>query len=275
VRHDVGVASDLSAEWWTTSDVAEYLGVVLGTVSSYRRRGQMPAPDKTLGRTRLWRPATIVDWHSGRPRVGERSTGSAAPLPARQPAEDDTRWRVHGERAVYSSEWIQVGLADVEFPDGGRTEHHIVRMRPAAIAAVLDDSGERALFMWRHRFVPDLWNWELPGGFVEDGEDPAVAASREVEEETGWRPRNLEHLVTFEPMIGMITTPHHVYLARGAERVGDPTEVNEMQQLRWIPLTDVPHLIANGKVCSSGALVALLHVLAISGPQARDETRFD
>jgi 8-oxo-dGDP phosphatase len=173
------------------------------------------------------------------------------------------------------SEWIQVGLADVEFPDGGRTEHHIVRMRPAAIAAVLDDSGERALFMWRHRFVPDLWNWELPGGFVEDGEDPAVAASREVEEETGWRPRNLEHLVTFEPMIGMITTPHHVYLARGAERVGDPTEVNEMQQLRWIPLTDVPHLIANGKVCSSGALVALLHVLAISGPQARDETRFD
>jgi ADP-ribose pyrophosphatase YjhB (NUDIX family) len=51
---------------------------------------------------------------------------------------------------------------------------------------------------------------------------PAEAAAREVEEETGCRPRRLEHLVTFQPMIGMVDRPHHVFLARGAERVGEP-----------------------------------------------------
>jgi hypothetical protein len=50
------------AEWWTTTDVANYLGVRLATVGTYRMRGQMPAPDHKLGRTQLWRPRTIIQW---------------------------------------------------------------------------------------------------------------------------------------------------------------------------------------------------------------------
>jgi aminoglycoside phosphotransferase (APT) family kinase protein/predicted DNA-binding transcriptional regulator AlpA len=61
---------DPSAEWWTTSDVAAYLGLRVATVSSYRTRGQMPPPDMTLGRTHVWRPSKIIDWHKRRPRPG-------------------------------------------------------------------------------------------------------------------------------------------------------------------------------------------------------------
>jgi Helix-turn-helix domain len=58
---------DPNAEWWTTSDVAAYLGVKIGTVSSWRGREQMPAPDNKYGRTWVWRPATIIAWTGGRP----------------------------------------------------------------------------------------------------------------------------------------------------------------------------------------------------------------
>ena len=68
---------DLGAEWWTTSDVATYIGVSVTTVSSYRARGQMPAPDQTLGRTRLWRPKRIIDWHQSRPGHGGRRANQA------------------------------------------------------------------------------------------------------------------------------------------------------------------------------------------------------
>jgi hypothetical protein len=61
---------DPSAEWWTTSDVAAHLGVKVATVTNYRKREQMPAPDLTVGRTHMWRPARIVAWHSARPRPG-------------------------------------------------------------------------------------------------------------------------------------------------------------------------------------------------------------
>ena len=61
---------DLEAEWWTTSDVAAFLGVRVATISTYRRRGQMPEPDMTVGRTHVWRPSRIVTWHGSRPRPG-------------------------------------------------------------------------------------------------------------------------------------------------------------------------------------------------------------
>ena len=61
---------DPEAEWWTTTDVAVYLGLQVGTVSSYRQRGQMPAPDVTIGRTHVWRPQRIIEWHEARPRPG-------------------------------------------------------------------------------------------------------------------------------------------------------------------------------------------------------------
>ena len=82
MRHDVVVTTtarpDPAAEWWTTSDVAGYLGVQVSTVSNYRKRAQMPAPDLTVGRTHMWRPARVIEWHDSRPRpgVGGRASSS-------------------------------------------------------------------------------------------------------------------------------------------------------------------------------------------------------
>lgn len=55
-------APDPNAEYWTTADVAAYLGVRVQTVSAYRQRGQMPEPDTWIGRRPAWRPATITAW---------------------------------------------------------------------------------------------------------------------------------------------------------------------------------------------------------------------
>lgn len=138
---------------------------------------------------------------------------------------------------------------------------------PAAITVVLNDAGEHVLMSWRHRFVPDVWSWELPGGLLDEGESPAETAAREVVEETGYRPRSIEHLVTFEPAVGTVRNAHHVFLARGVERVGDATELNE-GTFEWLPLADVPELIARGRIVNSGLLVGLLHVLALGGRQS-------
>ncbi|MEV0650623.1 hypothetical protein AB0I28_35760 [Phytomonospora sp. NPDC050363] len=50
--------------------MAAYLHVSVSTVSNYRRREQMPQPDETFGRTHLWSPRRIVEWHEKRPRPG-------------------------------------------------------------------------------------------------------------------------------------------------------------------------------------------------------------
>lgn len=175
---------------------------------------------------------------------------------------DAQEWRVLSTRPIYDSAWIRLAKADVVLPSGQRFEHHTVSMPAAAMTVVVNDAGDSVLMSWRHRFVPDVWNFEIPGGLLEHGEDPQLAAGREVAEETGYRPRAMRHLVTFEPMIGMATTPHHVFLAEGAELIGEPSERNE-GTFEWVPIADLPNLVTGGKIANSGTLVGILHFLAL------------
>ncbi|MFI9082378.1 NUDIX domain-containing protein [Streptomyces sioyaensis] len=170
-------------------------------------------------------------------------------------------WQIHGEHSLYNNRWVKLDLVDVEPPGVKRFSHHVVRLQHVAITAVLDDQ-DRVLMLWRYRFVPDQFGWELPGGIVDAGENARECAAREVEEETGWRPTALEHVVSYQPMVGMVDSPHEIFVARGAEHVGDPTDVEEAGRIEWVPLDDIPGLMARGQLMGSGTLVALLHVLA-------------
>jgi 8-oxo-dGTP pyrophosphatase MutT (NUDIX family) len=97
------------------------------------------------------------------------------------------RWTVHGEKQLYADPWLDIRVPDVELPDGRHLEHRLIRTSPGAGAVVMD-AEQRVLLLWRHRFITDTWGWEIPIGKAEPGEDPAAAATREAEEETGWRP---------------------------------------------------------------------------------------
>lgn len=169
-------------------------------------------------------------------------------------------WKTHGERQIYTNPWVNLCLVDVQQPDGRRWEYHVVRLRHLAVAAVVNDRHE-VLMMWRHRFITDSWAWELPMGLVEEGESPEEAATREVLEETGWRPGPIKPLIYAEPANGITDSQHHVFRADGATYDGPPTEKNESDRIEWIPLSEIRGMIDRREIVSSGSLVGLLYVL--------------
>ncbi|WP_445402944.1 NUDIX domain-containing protein [Streptomyces sp. LE64] len=148
-------------------------------------------------------------------------------------------------------------MADVELPDGRRLDHTVIRVRPVAVTAVVNAADE-VLLLWRHRFVTGAWGWELPSGGAEPGEDPAVAAARELEEETGWRPGPLRLLLAVDPMPGISNSHHRVYWSDTAEHVGEPVDTIESARREWVPLAKVPDLIAAGRIRSATTVSALL-----------------
>ncbi|MFC9084457.1 ADP-ribose pyrophosphatase, partial [Streptomyces sp. NPDC057062] len=51
-------------------------------------------------------------------------------------------------------------------------------------------------------------------------------------------------------------------VGRGAVKLAEPTDQEEASHIEWVPLADIPGLMARGELMGSGTLVALLHILA-------------
>ena len=58
----------------------------------------------------------------------------------------------------------------------------------------VDEDG-KILMVRQFRNAIDRYTLEIPAGGLEPGEDTKVCASRELEEETGYRSENVEHLI--------------------------------------------------------------------------------
>lgn len=178
-------------------------------------------------------------------------------------AEEPGRWRTFGERSVYESPLVRLGQIDVELPDGGRHWHHVVRLNRVALLALVDGQ-DRVLLVRRHRMVPDRWGWEVPGGLVDEDEQPADAARREMEEATGYRAGQIEYLVAFQPRAGVVDAEHTVFLGRDPEQMGEPANA-EITRAEWVPLASVPGLIGSADIWDAGSLVGLLRLLSVRG----------
>jgi len=172
-------------------------------------------------------------------------------------ARKPTQWDILDERLVDDTRRARVSIASVRLPDGVEFEQWVLRLQAAVMVAMVDDDL-RVLLMWRHRFVIDQWVWELPGGYLDDGENVEAAAFREAEEETGWRPRSVEPYLRFQPSVATLEQPNTVYLARGAHDTGAAPDVNEAEELAWVPLDEAGAMIDTGKIVGAATVATVL-----------------
>jgi len=175
--------------------------------------------------------------------------------------DGSSRWRTFGERVIYESPEVWLGQVDVGLPSRERIWHHVVRLQRAVAVALLDEQN-RVLLAWRHRFVQDRWGWELPGGLVDEDEEPSEAAARELDEQTGYRAGHLEHLITFQPVAEVANGERVVFAGRDGRRVGEPVSSEGIERVEWVALGMVPGLIAAGQVWNAASVVGLLSLLA-------------
>lgn len=143
--------------------------------------------------------------------------------------------------------------------------HELVRDyvdHPGAVAVLAIDDDGRVLLINQYRHPVGVREWELPAGLLDiPGEDPLVAAQRELAEEADLVARDWSELITFATSPGGSDETIVVYEARGLSATAEVyarTEEEAELVLRWVPLAEVVEAALAGRIRNSILLVAAL-----------------
>ena len=170
-------------------------------------------------------------------------------------------WRTLRSRVVYENTWIRVREDAVLRPDGSPGIYGVVEVRsPAVFVVPVTEAGEIVL-VEVDRYTVDRLSLEVPAGGT-DGDDPLVAAGRELREETGLAAESMIDLGSVYSLNGVSDAPGHVVLATGLCLVGGAEQkVEGISAVRTVPLPDLLTMIRAGEITDNESLGALLVAL--------------
>lgn len=138
-------------------------------------------------------------------------------------------------------------------------------IRAAVILAV--DEHDHVILVEQFRVPLGKPSIEMPAGLIGDedgaeGEDPATAAARELEEETGYRAERMESLGEFYSSPGMVTEAFTMFRATGLVKVGEGGGVEgEGITVHRVPLSGVQAFLADKRAQGYGIDVRMLMLL--------------
>lgn len=141
-----------------------------------------------------------------------------------------------GTTPIFQGRIIKVQVDDVTLPDGKHAKREIVK-HPGAVGLIALTKDKKIVLVEQYRKALERSLLEIPAGKLEPGEEPALTAERELEEETGYRAENLTYITSFYTSPGFADEIIHMYLATELEQVENPAAGDEDEFVEIVELT--------------------------------------
>ena len=123
---------------------------------------------------------------------------------------------LHSEKK-YTGKVFDLIVDEIEYPSGNRSVREIAS-HPGGAAIVALLPGDDVILVRQFRYPIQKYVYELPAGKLNPGEDPAVCARRELEEETGYVAGTLKALTSIYTTPGFCNERLHLFLANDLKK---------------------------------------------------------
>lgn len=171
------------------------------------------------------------------------------------------RWTIQDDSLLQACRVWDLRARRYRHPKTGKEgDFYYIDSRDWAVVVARTVEGE-IILVRQFRWGSDELSWELPGGIVDEGEDPVEAGLRELAEETGYVAERGQLIGRCRPNPAILNNYCHVILAQGCRLSSQGTSWDEHEEMevRALPEATVMRWAREGEIAHALALNGLFY----------------
>lgn len=186
-------------------------------------------------------------------------------------ADEPLSWPVSSSVDIHRDHWV-VSVRKDTISRPGHPEDRFGRLvvdDPGAVVVLAIDAEDRVVVLRQYRHPAQHRLVELPAGKLDmPGEDPLVAAHRELREEAALEAGDWVHLLTTWASPGITSETHAIFLARDLREVPRDFDLHHEEAemtLERVPFAELLDAVLDGRVADGPLVAAVLAVEVLRG----------
>ncbi|GAB4055393.1 NUDIX hydrolase [Spirosoma litoris] len=197
--------------------------------------------------------------HPKKPSISPQAVPTFA---AMIPDKDPQPWQVETSEYIHQLPWFTVRKDAIRMKNGGSIPNYFVFEYPDWINVVAVTKDKQLVLIRQYRHGIAGVHYELCAGVIDPGEEPIVAAQRELLEETGFGGGQWQHLMTLSANPGTHANLTHAFLATDVEiKQAQHLENTEEITVHVVSRERAMEIINNGEMMQALHLAPLLKYL--------------
>jgi ADP-ribose pyrophosphatase len=169
------------------------------------------------------------------------------------------KWRKLASKYLVKEKWATLRVDTCELPNGSIKDDYYVLEYPNWANAIAVTKENKILMVRQYRFAAEIVSLEVPGGVVDDGEEPEAGIIRELKEETGYTFADCELIATLYPNPATSNNKTFTYFLTGGIKTHEQhLDEHEILNVEEYTVEEIKALLRDNKI-DQALHVAALH----------------
>lgn len=171
-------------------------------------------------------------------------------------------WKILSSAYISKHIYFTARQDRCEMPDGTIVDPYFVVELPTSVCALPVTENNEVVLVRQYRHPIGKAILEIPGGFVDEGEDMEKAMARELLEETGYAFNEFEYLGKIAANPGVLNNYTCLYLARGGKKVTvQKLDHNEDIEIVTVSLDELKRMVRDNEIVQALHLSCIFYAL--------------
>ena len=161
---------------------------------------------------------------------------------------------------LYKGKVFDHQVDEIEYKSGNKGIREIAIHPGGAVVIPVKDDG-KIILVKQFRYPLQKTLIEFPAGKLEKGEDPLICATRELEEETGYKAKEIKKLGEIFTAPGYCTETLHIYSAKGLTPGNHNREEGELEmEILELTVEEIEKMIISGDINDAKTIVGMHYI---------------